>query len=73
MVEAVFKGISKYITRRQNTVTQHIATQPILDLYEWSAWRPGAGVSRWWWEQVGLDLEESKKRAAAEAADSDGE
>ena len=32
--EAGFEGISKYITRRQNMVTQYIATLPFLDLCE---------------------------------------
>ena len=72
MVEAVFKGIRTYITRRQNMVAHYITTRPILDLYERSAWRPGARVSRRWWEQDGLDLEGVNKRSAA-AAESDRE
>ena len=67
MMEAGFKGIRKYVTRRQNTVAQYIATRPILDLCERSALRPGAWVYPQWWEQDGLDLEGEKKRAAAEA------
>ena len=70
MAETGFEGIGTYVTRRHNTVTQYIATQPILDLSERSTQRPGAGMYRWWWEQEGLDLEGTKKRAAAE---SDGE
>ena len=65
MVEAGFEGIRKYITRRQNTVTQYIVTRTILDLYELSARRPGARVSWRWWEQDGLDLEGVKKRSAS--------
>ena len=64
MGEAGFKGISKSIARRQNTVAQYIATQPILELCEWSDLRPGVRVSRSWWEQAGIDLEGAKKRAA---------
>ena len=45
MGEAGFKGIRKSVTRRQNMVAQYIATRPILDLYERSAWRMGARVS----------------------------
>ena len=56
MVESGFEGIGTYITRRQNTVAQYIATQPILDLCERSARRPGARVSWRWWEQDGLYL-----------------
>ena len=43
--EAVFEGISKSVTRRQNTVAHYIATRPILDLCERATWRPGAMVS----------------------------
>ena len=73
MTEAGFGGIGKYITRRKNTVAQYIAMQTILDLCERSAWRPGAKVSRRWWELAVLDLEGANKRAAAAAADSDRE
>ena len=48
--EAGLEGIRKSITWRQNTVTQYIATRPILDLCERVARRPGAWVSRRWWE-----------------------
>ena len=33
MAEAGFERIGTYITRRQNTVAQYIATQQILDLF----------------------------------------
>ena len=45
MGESDFEGISKSVTRRQNTVAQYITTQPILDLCERSNWWPGARVS----------------------------
>ena len=67
MVKAGFKGIGTYIMRRQKTVAQYIATQPILDLCERSARRPGARVSQGWREQDTLYLEGVKKRAAAVA------
>ena len=73
MVEAGFEGIGKYITRRQNTGVQYIATLPILDLCQWSARRPGVRMSWWWWEQAGLDLGGAKKRAAGAASESDGD
>ena len=66
MVEAGFEGIGTYVTRRQNTVAQYVATQPIMDLFERAARRPGARVSLRWWEKDGLYLEGGKKRAAAE-------
>ena len=72
MVESGFEGIVTYITRSQNTVTQYIATQPILDLCERSDRSPGAKVSQRWWEQDGLDLEGAEKREVA-AAESDRE
>ena len=72
MAEAGFEGIGTYITRRQNMVAQYIATWPIMDLCERSAWRPGARVSWRWWDQDGLNLEGAKKRAEV-AAESDGE
>ena len=37
------------ILRRQNTVAQFIATQPILDLCEKAIRSPGAQVARRWW------------------------
>ena len=73
MVEAGFEGIEKYITRRQNMVAQYIATQPILDLYERSARRPGVRVSRRWWEQAGLELEWVKESVSEAASDLDRE
>ena len=70
MVGSGFEGIIRYITRRQNTVTQYIATRLILDLCERSARRPGVRVPRRWWKQDGLDLEGAKKRAvSAEESD----
>ena len=53
--------------RRQNTVAQYIAMQPILDLCERSTWRHRARVSWRWWEQAGIDLEGANKRAAEAA------
>ena len=75
MGEAGSKGIRKLVTRMQNTYAQYISTQPILDLYERANRRPGSRVSRWWWEQAGIDLEEAKKRAkeAGTALESESE
>ena len=72
MSESGFEGIGKYTTRTQNMVTQYIVTQPIMDLCEQSARRPGARVYRRCWEQAGKYLEGTKKREA-EASESDGE
>ena len=45
-----------YINFHQNTVTQYIVKRPIMDLCLTVARRPGARVSKWRWEQEGLDL-----------------
>ena len=66
MGEAGFKGIRKSVTSRQNTVAQYIVTRPILDLCECSTRRPGVRVSRRWWKQAGIDLEEAKKATVSE-------
>ena len=73
MGEAGFKGIRKSFTRRQNTVAQYIATQPILDLYEQATWRTGARVSQRWWNQAGIYLEGENKRKVATATVSESE
>ena len=70
MGEAGFEDIRTYVTRRQNTVAQYIATRPIMDLCDWSACRLGVWVSQGWWDQDGLKLEREKERSAPE---SDGE
>ena len=57
-----FEYIRVYITRRQNTVAQYIATLLILDLCKRSIRRLGAWVSRRWWDQEGLYLEGGRER-----------
>ena len=70
---AGLEGIRKSIKRRQNTFAQYIATRPILDLCERATRRQGARVSRWWWEQAGIDLERARKRAAESTTRSETE
>ena len=67
MGEVGFEGIRKSVIRRQNTVTQYIATRPILDLCDWDTRWPGVRVSRRWWDQAGIDSEGAKKRVAEAA------
>ena len=67
MKETGMVGIRTSILRRQNTVAQLIATRPILDLCKQATRRPGAQVSRRWWEQTGIDLKGDRKKAAAAA------
>ena len=64
MREAGFAEIRKSITRKQNTVAQYIAMQPILDLCDQAKQRAGARVSWRSWDQKGIDLKTAKERAA---------
>ena len=50
------------INRRQNTVAQYIATQPLLELCEGATKREGASVKLRWWEQSGIDWEKAKAK-----------
>ena len=54
-------------------VAQYIAMRSILELCERSTRKLGARVSRWWWEQTGIDLEGAKNRAAEATTDSESE
>ena len=59
--------IGVYITRRQNTVAQYIATLPIMDLYLAVDRKTGLCLSRRWWEHTDLDILGIRAwRAAAE-------
>ena len=48
---------------------EFIATPPILYLCEKATRRPGAWVSRRWWEQTGIDWKGAWERAEAAAAE----
>ena len=48
--------IGVYIARHQNTVSQYIATCPIMDLYLVENRNPGMRLSRRWWEQPAMDI-----------------
>ena len=50
MKETGMVRIRTSISRRQNMVTQFIATRPIMDLGEQATRRPGARVDWRWWE-----------------------
>ena len=63
MAETGFQEVETYVSCRQNTVVQYIATRPIIDLCMAAKRRPGTRVSVWWWEQEGLDLEGMRKTA----------
>ena len=51
MKEAGFEEVDVYVTRSQNTVTQYIMVQPILDLCEETVQRTGTWVAKMWWEK----------------------
>ena len=49
MAEVGLQEVDTYISRRQNTVTQFIATRPIMGLCLAAYWIPGPRVSKRWW------------------------
>ena len=56
------------VLRRNNTVAQFIATQPILGLCEVAERRRGTRVPQRWWEKSGIDWRLAREKAAAAAA-----
>ena len=46
MREMGLKEVENYVLSWKNTVTQYIATQPIIKLYEEEMWRMGKRVSK---------------------------
>ena len=64
MREAGLEEVEEYIAWRQHTVTQYIATRPILDLCEEAKRRPGTQISKRRWEQEGLNLAGARAEAA---------
>ena len=51
MEETGFQEVETYVSLRQNTVTQFIATRPIIDLCLEMEWRPGSRVTNQWWDK----------------------
>ena len=56
MVEVGLDEVKTYISRRQNTVPQFIATRPFLNLGLEAFQRPGSRVSKQWCEPDGMDV-----------------
>ena len=73
MKEAGFTDVRTSINRRQNTVAQYIATQPLLYLCEGATQRGGARVTMRWWEQKVIDWEKAKARRAETESESKSE
>ena len=65
MKEAGIIRIWTSILRRQNTVTQFIATRPILDLCKKANRQPSTWLARWWCEKTGIDWEGAQERVEA--------
>ena len=56
LVMVGLEDIGIYISCKQNTVTQYIATHPIMDLCLVSDRKPRMHLSRQWWEHPALDI-----------------
>ena len=56
MEEAGLQEADTYVSRRQNTVAQYIATRPIMDLCPAEKRNPGPRVVMRWCKQKVLDL-----------------
>ena len=66
MKEAGVVRVKMSILRKQNTVAQFIATRLILGICEVvERWR-GTRVPRRWWEQMGIDWNLAREKAAAQ-------
>ena len=72
MTEAVCQEVDNYVSCRQNTAAQFIATRPIMNLCMEADQMPGSRVSNKWWENDGLDLE-GMQTADHEADRTEGE
>ena len=57
MTEAGMQEVVTYASHPQNTVKQFITTRPIVDLCMAEKQRLGSRISKWWWEQDGVDVE----------------
>ena len=57
MEEAGLQEVEIYVSLRQNTVAQFIDTRPIMDLCLAADRRLWSRLTKYWWDQVGLDLE----------------
>ena len=50
MAETGMQNMETYVSLCHNTVTQFIATRPIMDLCLAADLRPASTVTKWWWE-----------------------
>ena len=56
MKESVLEKVETYILHLQNTISQYIATPPILDLCLAAERRTGMRVAQPWLDQEGINL-----------------
>ena len=63
MSKAGLQEIETYFSRHQNTVSQYIATRPIMDMCLVAEQRLGTRVPKRWWEQESLELERIRMAA----------
>ena len=57
MSEVGMQEVETYVSCRQNTGAQFIATRPIMDLCLEAERRPGTRVSKRWWDQHRVNVE----------------
>ena len=65
--DAGMVGIRTSITRRQKTIAQYLAMRPILDICKQATQQLEARLSRWWWEQAGIEMKGAQKQDAVSA------
>ena len=73
MKEAGFTDVRTSINRRQNTIAQYIAMQPLMDLCEGATQRGGARVKMRWWDQKVIYWEKAKARGEETESESESE
>ena len=73
MKEAGLTDVHTSIHRRHNTVTQYIATRPLLELCEGAKKREGARLTQRWWDQSGIDWEKAKAKETETESASDSD
>ena len=67
MRDSGLEEVETYITRIQNRVVQYISTWPILDLCEKAEKRTLLQVSKWCWDQEGINLDGEQVAAVVAA------
>ena len=65
MEDAGLFSIEEYISRRQNTVAEYVATRPIFDIVMEEERQRGTPTTRRWWEQA-IDFEAILEELQAE-------